>query len=224
MRRHLWSADALVFYLSVLHKHQLRHWRLAALDAVVVWVGDDSAAAAPKKAEVEAVLLEPRNVVRFVQMFNAPANAFAAAAAAAAAAAEADVEQGGGEGEHAAAMAAAADGGGGGSASSAGALLTELAGPWVALLGSCEGFARACAAAAPAVLRCLAAADLEAKLAIDLLRVLQLVHKQQRSPWQFASEHQLIPRVQDVCVRMAKRPMVAKMASETLRQIESVDN
>lgn len=100
--------------------------------------------------------------------------------------------------------------------------LAELAGPWVQLLTSSEGFARACAATTPAVLRCLTVEDLDAKLAIDLLRVLQLIHRHNRSPRQFAAEHELLPLIEAVCVRMARRPMVAKMASETLRQIETI--
>jgi hypothetical protein len=52
------------------------------------------------------------------------------------------------------------------------------------------------------------------------LKALQLIHRHHRSPRQFERELQLSQAVRALRERMPRRPLVAKMTSELLRQFE----
>ena len=68
VRTRLWQEQAHLFYIALL-EHREQYWRLQALEALALWLADGQASA-PKRSELERVMLQPKHVAKLVPLFR----------------------------------------------------------------------------------------------------------------------------------------------------------
>ena len=192
VRTSLWEARAHLFYIALL-EHRSQLWRLQALEALALWLGDGNASH-PKRTELERVVLLPKHVAKLVPLFKSTADenigqiltpyvqllssSPSLARACSPIAPDVLLRLGRQDLEHSNQQASGGGGGGGGAAG--------------------------------------------VKVTIDLLKVLLLLLSGLRSPASFIEEHSLDFAMHDMYTRKrwGEKPIVGQVATQVLHAIE----